>query len=179
MVCRRTRPTVDGSRNVLGARLGRRDPHLALYPSHRPGTLTARSDDGQRGESKDWGSVLIEAALIIPVILVLMIGVFEVARAFFDYHLLTEAVRRAARTASMKPSLEPDDPQIRAQIDEFLSVGGLSASSSTVSFEPPLQMGQPVTVGAQVSFSSVVSGFLPGWEDPIPLRAEVVTRYEL
>jgi hypothetical protein len=55
------------------------------------------SDRGDRGAN------LIEAALVLPLLLVLLAGVADLGRAFYSYVTLTNAVREGARFASRFP----------------------------------------------------------------------------
>jgi len=48
---------------------------------------------GQRGQA------LVEAALITPVVLLIMVGIFEVARAYQTFQVITNAAREGARAA--------------------------------------------------------------------------------
>lgn len=51
------------------------------------------------------GAALVEAAIVIPVMLIIMAGVFELGRAFYAYHTLDHAVRVSARyVARARPS---------------------------------------------------------------------------
>ena len=54
------------------------------------------------------GQALVEFALIIPLFLVLLVGLFDLGRAVFAYNTLTNAAREGARTAIVnqyKPSI--------------------------------------------------------------------------
>lgn len=48
------------------------------------------------------GSVVIEFALIMPVLLALSFGIVDFTLAIFDYHRAGEAVRRGSRTATIE-----------------------------------------------------------------------------
>jgi Flp pilus assembly protein TadG len=49
-----------------------------------------------RGER---GQALVEAALITPVVLLIMVGIFEVSRAYQTFQVITNAAREGARAA--------------------------------------------------------------------------------
>jgi len=51
------------------------------------------------------GSMVIEFALIIPVMFGLSVGILEFALVAFDYHRAGEATRAAARTATIEPPI--------------------------------------------------------------------------
>lgn len=51
------------------------------------------------------GAALVEAALVIPIMIVIMAGLFELGRAAYAYHTLDKAVRASARyVARARPS---------------------------------------------------------------------------
>ena len=126
------------------------------------------------------GNVLVEAALVISLLLLLVMGILELGRAWFSFNLLTHAVREAARRASVTPGLQQNDPQILSDIETTLNQGGVEASVRSVSFPTPLRTGALVHVSAEVEFSPLISLiFSQAGTAAIPLRAEVVTRYEM
>lgn len=49
------------------------------------------------------GAVLMEAALVMPVLLLLALGAFEFSNLFFKHHAITAGVRDAARYAARAP----------------------------------------------------------------------------
>ncbi len=127
------------------------------------------------------GSAILEFALLLSLLMMLFIGILELGRAWFSYSLLTHAVREAARRASIKPALAPNDAEILSRIDAILRQGGLTpAGTPRVTFTTPLQTGQLLSVSAQVNFSPVIGMIFPnGGRAAIPLKAEVITRYEI
>ncbi len=58
---------------------------------------------GDPRRSDDRGANLVEMALILPLLLVLLVGVADVGRAFFTYISLTNAAREGVRFASQFP----------------------------------------------------------------------------
>jgi hypothetical protein len=52
------------------------------------------------------GSAAVEMALVMPILLVLMFGSFELGNYFLDNHLVTKAVRDGARYASRSVPLQ-------------------------------------------------------------------------
>ena len=54
------------------------------------------------GKSRDTGQALVELALILPVILLLVVGMLEFARAWNLHEALTDATREAARRAAVR-----------------------------------------------------------------------------
>ena len=124
---------------------------------------------------------MIEAAVILPVLILLLLGIMEVGRALMTYNLLTRAVRTGVRLAVITPDLQQDDPRVLSRINDLLDDGGATAASSEMAFigGPPTpgdsQRGLMVRVGAEVDFVPAVSMVFSG---VIPLRAQVVARHE-
>ena len=55
-----------------------------------------RARDGERGQA------LVEFALILPVILLVMVGMLEFARAWNLHQVMTDAAREGARRAAIR-----------------------------------------------------------------------------
>lgn len=138
---------------------------------------------------RERGTAMVEAAICIPLLLVLMVGIFEVGRAYETWQVLTNAAREGARMAVM-PSSNPDTT--RALVREYMSngqltnaataavainggasinVNGTAVSASVVTVDYPFQfiMLQPVV--RLVSPGATVGG-------PITMRATAVMRNE-
>ena len=64
-----------------------------------------RSTHARRRER---GQELVEFALILPLLLLLMVGIFEFGYVVFAYNTLSNAVREGARYGSVKPDVEAD-----------------------------------------------------------------------
>lgn len=74
----------------------------------------------------DRGSALVEAALITPLLLLLMVGIFEVARAYQTFQVLTNAAREGAR-AAIVPS--GDEATAEALVRKYMENGQLSEAA--------------------------------------------------
>ena len=56
------------------------------------------------------GQALVEAAIILPLLLLLIMGLFEFGRAMFLKNTLNNAARAGARTAVVTPKLDASHP---------------------------------------------------------------------
>ena len=130
---------------------------------------------------------MIEAAVILPVLLLLLFGIMEVGRALMTYNLLTRAVRAGARLAVVTPDLQQNDLRVLGRISDLLDDGGAAAASSDIEMafigDPPSpgesQRGLMLRVGAEVDFVPAVPTMVfKNSGDGIPLRAQVVARHE-
>jgi hypothetical protein len=55
---------------------------------------------------KDHGQSMVEFALLLPFLILLIVGVFDLGRAFFSLITITNAAREGARYGTMHPSDE-------------------------------------------------------------------------
>ena len=70
------------------------------------------------------GQALVEFALIVPIFILLLVGLFEGARALYTYNALSNATREALREAIV----HQDDAAIEAEANRIL--GGLAADTT-------------------------------------------------
>jgi Flp pilus assembly protein TadG len=84
---------------------------------------TARRLGGERG------TALLEAALTLPLLLLLAVSIFEFGRAFQTWEVLTNAAREGARVAVL-PDSTTAGTEARARA--YLDAGALVGSSATV-----------------------------------------------
>ncbi len=69
------------------------------------------------------GQALIEAALTIPLLLLVAVGIFEFGRAYQTWEIVTNAAREGARMAIL-PSPDPD--AITQRVRDYMQAGQLS-----------------------------------------------------
>jgi hypothetical protein len=85
-----------------------------------------RTNDDERGQS------LVEFALVIPIVLLLIIGLFDLGRAVYAYNSVSNAARTGARVAIVDQTIEI---QQRA-IEQAVSLG-LAPVEVAVQFRRP------------------------------------------
>jgi Flp pilus assembly protein TadG len=100
------------------------------------------------------GAALLEAAVTIPLILVISVAIFEFGRAYQTWQVLTNATREGARVAVIAGTT---DDQVRAAVNNYLTVGRLSTvadSNIDVNRTAPLgaNTGSQITVRYPMSF---------------------------
>jgi Flp pilus assembly protein TadG len=122
---------------------------------------------------------MVETALVFGLLVMVLFGAIELGRAWFSKNVVTHAVREAARLAAVTPGLRPDDQTVLNKIDAILQQGGLQAQSKSLFYTAPLRTGRIVRVTAEVSFTPIIALWVPGATLTIPLKAEVMTRYEV
>jgi Flp pilus assembly protein TadG len=74
------------------------------------------------------GAALLEAAITIPLVLLISVGIFEFGRAFQTWQVLTNAAREGARIAVLNGTT---DEQIKAAVTSYITSGGLTLQTSS------------------------------------------------
>jgi Flp pilus assembly protein TadG len=116
--------------------------------------VTARIPSGTR--SGQAGSVAVEMAIILPLVLMFMIGLMEFGRALWTQATLDYAVESAARCGAINTTLCGD-----ASLTQAFAVSravGLTLDPSTFTVTTPA-CGMQVTASLPLQF--VASGLLP------------------
>jgi Flp pilus assembly protein TadG len=68
------------------------------------------------------GAALIEAAITIPIILLIAVGIFEFGRAYQTWQVLTNAAREGARQAIL---IDKTDDDVQTTVQNYMKAGGL------------------------------------------------------
>ena len=76
---------------------------------------------------RERGTALIEAAITLPLLLMLMVGIFEVGRAYQTWQVVTNAAREGARL-STTPSATVDTA--KAIVNKYLADGQLGGTAA-------------------------------------------------
>src|SRR4051812_25825508 len=76
---------------------------------------------------RDRGTALIEAAMTLPLVLLIMVGIFEVGRAYQTWQVLTNAAREGARM-SIIPNTTSST--VTAMVRTYMTNGQLSNAST-------------------------------------------------
>jgi Flp pilus assembly protein TadG len=72
------------------------------------------------------GAALLEAAITVPVILLISVGIFEFGRAYQTQQVLVNAAREGARIAVIEGT---SDANVRARVRDYATGGGLKTLS--------------------------------------------------
>jgi Flp pilus assembly protein TadG len=131
---------------------------------------------GRRGRRSEAGMALIEAAFILPVLLVLAMGMLDFGRAFHFKHLLDEAAREGARVAVVT---SPDQDIVNNRVNQVLGAGGITPTSITVAGPDAARM---VTVTVDATFQFVTPGvyqlFHASYGNTLSMRGQSTMRSE-
>jgi Flp pilus assembly protein TadG len=137
------------------------------------------------------GAALLEAAVTIPILLLISAGIFEFGRAYQTWQVLTNAAREGARV-SVLPNLTV--PAVEQRVRDYMQAGQLPLFGSA---SVAVNRGASITVnGTAVSASEVtvdypfsfmvlrpIARLLPGASStslgaPVTMRAQALMRNE-
>ena len=97
------------------------------------------------------GAALLEAAITLPMLLLIAVGIFEFGRAYQTWQILTNAAREGARMAVLP---DPTSGTVETRVRDYMQAGQLSeAGTAAVDVNRSATMtvnGAPVSV-SQVS----------------------------
>jgi hypothetical protein len=131
--------------------------------------------------ARDQGQALIEFALVIPVLLLLIVGLFDVGRAIVEENTLAFAAREATRYAIVHGSNHPD-PSLRipactscehATITQVVQDNAIGVPNVTATLSYPdgnNDRGMRVAVDAYAPFVPLPSQYLLNGALTITLR---------
>jgi len=106
---------------------------------------------GRTVKRAEAGQSLVEFAIVLPVLLALVIGIFEFGRAWNVYQVITNAAREGARTAVV-PTTESEDA-VYAVIQNYFDRSALDGDLGTVTVDGfQSGVGQPLTVEIQYPY---------------------------
>jgi Flp pilus assembly protein TadG len=140
-------------------------------------------------DSRERGSAMVETAIAIPILLVLMVGIFEVGRAYETWQVLTNAAREGARMSVTPGSSQSNTT---ALIRQYMANGQLTKSATAavnVNTGASIDVnGTPVSASAVtvdypfefIMLQPVVRLVAPGATvgGPITMRATAIMRNE-
>jgi Flp pilus assembly protein TadG len=98
----------------------------------------------------DNGQTMVEFALVLPILLVVLLGIFQFGITFKDYVALTDAVRAGARTAAV--SRYSTDP-VGDTVARVKSASDLSGPLVKVDVKSTWVHGDDVVVTAKYRYS--------------------------
>ena len=89
------------------------------------------------------GAVAVEAALVLPVLLMLTFGLIEFGHYLYLQHMIKGAAQAGARTAI--PAGVTNDATARTAISDMMSAAGIDPGQYSVSFSPAVSAATPGT----------------------------------
>jgi Flp pilus assembly protein TadG len=99
--------------------------------------------------NRERGAALLEAAITVPIILLISVGIFEFGRAYQSWQVLTNASREGARLAVIEG---PTDADVRNRVRDYVTGGGLSTIDDSA-----IVINRTVTLGTGPATASQVT----------------------
>jgi Flp pilus assembly protein TadG len=136
------------------------------------------------GWRSERGAELIEFAVVMPILIFIIAGIFEFGMMFRALEAITNAAREGARVGVL-PGYNPPDVQTR--VDAYLNAAGLTGTHTTTVTNQALATGAGTFTARSVNVSYpyqfvVLSGFAPlvggGAFGSINLTAAAIMRTE-
>lgn len=140
----------------------------------------------RRGRAARHGGVAVEFALVFPVLVVITVGLMELALVFYHYHRAAEATRAAARSLLITPAVtgfgalplscpgDPEcDPEVMAALVGSLQtlLPGVTAENIRVVYE---DSGLPVNASPAMVITPTVTVEVTGIRHPLSVLAALV-----
>lgn len=121
------------------------------------------------------GQAMVEIAIIIPILIIILMTIFEFGRIFNTYLIMTHASREGARSAA----LGSNDTEISQTVNN--SVSYLDASNLTISITPTKNSrtrGNNVTVNLKYNLDIIVPVIDKILPDPFNIESQTSMRVE-
>ncbi|MBI4116017.1 MAG: pilus assembly protein [Candidatus Omnitrophica bacterium] len=125
------------------------------------------------------GSVLVEAALVLPLFTLLFVGIIEFGRVLMIKQVITNAAREGARVAAI--NLDDDQALSSAMNTSQTYIVNSGVDSNFVTIDPHFSLTEgteAVQVTIDYDYTSGLGGWVPGIPDIIKLRSQVTMRRE-
>jgi Flp pilus assembly protein TadG len=92
---------------------------------------TCRKRSGRWSEA---GAELIEFAFVLPLLLLVIVGIFDFGFLFQRYEVVTNAAREGAR-AGVLPDYQGQTPAVEARVRSYLNQAGLDGALAGITVE--------------------------------------------
>ena len=118
----------------------------------------------KRRTNREQGQALVEFTVILPVLLLVLYGIFQFGVAFNDYIQVTSAAREAARKAAVSRSLGAAAATTAAVSAAKATAPDLHLSDSQITVTPSnnWQQGSDVTVTVKYPYNIDILGRIVG-----------------
>jgi Flp pilus assembly protein TadG len=139
--------------------------------------------NGRGGWRSDAGAELIEFAIVVPLLVLLLAGIFDFGMMFRSFEVVTNAAREGARVCVL-PGYAAADVQNR--VDQYMAVSGMTSPYTVTSANVPIATGAgtftacSVTVNYTYPFLVLgpIGAAFGGSFTTLPLQAISVMRTE-
>lgn len=123
-------------------------------------------------KKREHGASLIEAALVLPFLLLVLAGVADLGRAFHTYITVINASREGARVGVDYPT---DVPRIVAAVQREAATSQIHIPAENIAIQNH-GVGNPIRVTVTVQFVTFLGGFLGAPHFPVTASAAFMVR---
>ena len=110
--------------------------------------------------SENRGQATAEFAIVVPILLLILLAIFQFGLAFNDYLSLTDAVREGARKAAVSRHLVDPDEYVKEEVVKSGTDLGPDFGVEDVTVSSTWGPGEDVTVSATFPYSINLLGFV-------------------
>ena len=122
------------------------------------------------------GQSVAEFAMVLPVFLMLVMGMLDMARAYGALQVVTNAAREGARVGII-PATAP--PAVTTFVNNYLTAGGQAGCASAgANWGTAGAAGANTTVQVTCNFQTMTGTIVPGWTGTIALSRTATMRHE-
>jgi Flp pilus assembly protein TadG len=144
--------------------------------------VVKKIDRAARKRRAESGTSIVEAAIVLPLMLMLMFAITEFGISYTRWNSLTNAVREGARTGVVFRSPCNDGTVItliETTVSDFADSSGIDPANITTTVEGACDgTGTPLTVTAIVPYNYIALSSLAGFAPSTELNARTVMRNE-
>ena len=127
----------------------------SIIPRHCRGTtLKFYRRNRSRIAEKRRGTVVVELAIVAPILVVIFLGMVEVSRVIMVQQIITNAAREGAREAILDGATITD---VQTSVTQYLSNSTISGATVSVTPDPTTTVSrQQITVTVNISYANVM-----------------------
>ena len=122
------------------------------------------------------GQSMVEFALLLPVFLMMVMGVIDIARAYSTLQVVTNAAREGARVAII-PTTAP--AAVTTTVNTYLAASGQAGCTTAgTNLGTAGPAGATTTVAVSCNFNTLTGTLVPGWTGTFALAQTATMRHE-
>ncbi len=118
------------------------------------------------------GQAVVEFALIMPILVVILFGIFEFGRLWMTMNILTGAAREGVRVAAVTA---PDAGLVQNAVQNIMQAANIMGTTITISGP---NAATEVTVTVQMNYTVVTGSIVPGLSGTFQLTRSAIMRWE-
>ncbi len=118
------------------------------------------------------GQAVVEFALIVPMLIVILFGIFEFGRLWMTMNILTGAAREGVRVAAVTA---PDAGLVQNAVQNIMLAANITGATITISGP---NAATEVTVTVQMNYTVVTGSIVPGLSGTFQLTRSAIMRWE-